>query len=73
MIRISSHLNIFKLKSEPLWKKNTWSVFRGENKGKMNGSNFEPSQNHMHMLACVMVSFDDFLSHLTILPALTTV
>ena len=50
MIRISSHLNIFKLKSEPLWKKNTWSVFRGENKGKMNGSNFEPSQNHMHML-----------------------
>ena len=34
----------------------------------MNGSNFEPSQNQMHMLARVIVSFHDFLSHLTIPP-----
>ena len=34
----------------------------------MNGSNFEPSQNQMHMLARDIVSIDDFLSHLTILP-----
>ena len=33
-------------------------------------SNLEPSQNQMHMLARVIVSFDDFLSHLTILPEL---
>ena len=31
-----------------------------------NYSNFEPSQNQMHMLARVIVSFDDLLSQLTI-------
>ena len=35
---------------------------------KMNGLNFEPSQNQMHMLSRVISSFDDFLSHLTIPP-----
>ena len=49
-------------------QKSTWSILRGENKAKMSGSNFEPSQNQMHMLARVMVSFDDFLSQLTIPP-----
>ena len=34
----------------------------------MNGSNFEPSQNQMHMLARAIVSVDDFLSHLIIPP-----
>ena len=34
----------------------------------MNGSNFEPSQFQMHMLAREIVSLDDFLSHLTIHP-----
>ena len=53
-------------KSEPLRPKDTWSIFRERNKRKMNGSNFEPSQNQMHMLACDIVSIDDFLSHLTI-------
>ena len=38
----------------------------------MNGSNFEPSQNQMHMLARVIVPFDDFLRHLTIPPVLKT-
>ena len=33
-----------------------------------NDSNFEPSQNQMHMLVRVIVSFDDFLSRLTIPP-----
>ena len=39
---------------------------------EMNGSNFEPSQNQMHMLARVIVPFDDFLRHLTIPPVLKT-
>ena len=34
----------------------------------MNGSNFEPSQFQMHMLARAIVSLDDFLSHLNIPP-----
>ena len=34
----------------------------------MNGSNFEPSQFQMHMLARDIVSIDDFLSHLNIPP-----
>ena len=34
----------------------------------MSGSNFEPSQNQMQMLARDIVSIDDFLSHLTIPP-----
>ena len=38
--------------------KNTRSIFRGESQGKINGSNF--------MLARVIVSFDDLLSHLKI-------
>ena len=37
----------------------------------MNGSNFEPFQNQMHMLARDIVSIDDFLSHLTIPPVLS--
>ena len=35
---------------------------------KLNGSNFEPSQNHMHIPSCDMTSFDVFLSHLKIPP-----
>ena len=35
---------------------------------KINGSIFEPSQNPMHMPALVIVSYDEFLSHLTIPP-----
>ena len=41
-------------KSEPLWQKDTWSIFRIENKGKMNGSIFEPSRFQMHMLSRVI-------------------
>ena len=44
--------------------------FEQEIREKMNGSNFEPSQNQMHMLARDFVSIDDFLSHLTIPPVL---
>ena len=61
-----SHLNIFELKK---WassvKKHVTNILR-RNYGKHNGSNFEPSRNQMHMLASVIVSFDYFLSHLTI-------
>ena len=41
-------------KSEPLRQKDTWSIFRRENKRKMNGSNFEPSRFQMQSLSCVM-------------------
>jgi len=55
-------------KSEPLRQKDTWSIFRRENKRKMNGSNFKPSRFQMQSLSCDLTSFDDFLSHLTIPP-----
>ena len=71
--RILSHLNFFELKNEPLRPKDTWSILRGRNKRKMNGSNFEPSQNQKHMLARDIVSIDDFLSHLTIPPVCTLI
>ena len=45
MIRILSHLKVFELKkNEPTQGLDTWSRFRGENREKLNGSNFEPSQ-----------------------------
>jgi len=37
---------------------------------KINDSNFESSQNQMHMLARVIVSFENFLSHLTLPPVI---
>ena len=46
----------------------TLSIFRAEIKEKLDCSNFEPSQNHMHMPSCDMTSFDVFLSHLKIPP-----
>ena len=60
-------------KSEPLRQKDTWSLFRRENKGKMDGSNFEPSRFQFEIFKCKcchvsMNSFDDFLSHLTYPP-----
>ena len=38
-----------------------------ENKAvtKMNGSNFEPSQNQVHIQVRIIVSFNDLLSHPT--------
>ena len=39
----------------------------------MHGSNFEASQNQMHMLARAIVSSEDYLSHLTTRPYLTTI
>ena len=64
---ILSHFNNFELKIATS-AKSTWSIFRGENKVKMNGSNFEPSKNDMHMLARVIVPFDDFFSHYNVPP-----
>ena len=51
-------------KSEPTQNLDTWSRFRRENKEKLNGSNFEPSQSYACTESRVIVSFDDFLSHL---------
>ena len=39
-------------------------------KQKLNGSNFEPSQNHMHIPTCDIGSFDDFLSYLRVRPVI---
>ena len=50
-------------KCEPLWQKSRDQYFEETIKEKMSGSNVEPSQIQIHMLARVMVSFDDFLSH----------
>ena len=51
-------------KSEPTQGLGTWSRFRRENKEKLNASNFEPSQSYACTESRVIVSFDDFLSHL---------
>ena len=37
---------------------------------KLNGSSFEPSQDHMHIQTCDIGSFDDFLSYLRVRPVL---
>ena len=42
----------------------TWSIFRAKTKAILNGSNFEPSQDQMHIPTCDHGSFDDFLSYL---------
>ena len=47
-----------------------WNHFCLEFNLSTNGSNFEPSQNQMYMLARDIVSIDDFLSYLTIAPYL---
>ena len=60
------HVSAYILKKRAVSAKNTWSIFWGENKGRMNGTNCGPSQNQMHMPARVIVSFGDFLSHFTI-------
>ena len=73
MVRILSHLKIFELKkSEPTQNLDTWSRFRRENIEKLNGSNFEPSQSYACTESRVIVSFDDFLSHLRYPPPLLT-
>ena len=43
-------------------------IFRAEIKEKLNGSNFGPSQDFMHMPSRVNISFDDFLGHLRVPP-----
>ena len=53
-LRILSHLRIFELKK----------VSQRESKEKRNDSNFEPSQSYACTDSRVIVSFDDFLSHL---------
>ena len=60
-------------KSEPTQNLDTWSRFRRENKEKLNGSNFEPSQSYACTESRVIVSFDDFLSHLRYPPVTWTV
>ena len=66
MIRILGHLDLFELSKVSYSGKKARDQYFEENKGKMSGSNFEPSQNQMHMLARVIVSPDDFLSHLKV-------
>ena len=44
-------------------------IFRAEIKEKLNGSSFGPSQDFMHMLSRVNISYDDFLGHLRVAPA----
>ena len=62
-LRILSHLVIFELKKvSHFGKTHVINISRR----KMNGSNFESSQNQM--LTSVLVSFDNFLSHLPIPP-----
>ena len=61
-LRILSHLKIFELKSEPTRGFDTWSVFRAEIKEKLNCSNFEPSQDPMHIPKCDIDSIDGFLT-----------
>ena len=39
---------------------------------KLNGSSFEPSQDHVHFQTCDIGSFDDFLSYLRVPPPVTT-
>ena len=68
MIRILGHLDLFELSKVSYSGKKARDQYFEENKGKMSGSNFEPSQNQMHMLARDMVSFDDLFSHITIPP-----
>ena len=70
MIRILSHLDLYELKKVSHSGKKARDQYFPETKKKekMSGSNGEPSQNQIHMLVRVMVSFDDFLSHLTIPP-----
>ena len=51
-------------KSGPSQNFDTWLIFRAKIKEKLNGSNFGPSQNRMHMPSRDNISFDDFLGHL---------
>ena len=46
----------------------TWLIFRREKQGKLNVSNFELSQDHMHITPCDLGSFDIFLSSLRVPP-----
>ena len=46
----------------------TWSIFRAEIKEKLNGSNFELSQDPMQIPTCDLGSFDGFLSYLKVPP-----
>ena len=39
---------------------------------KLNGSSFEPSQDHVHIQTCDIGSFDDFLSYLRVPPVLVS-
>ena len=57
-----SQLRILELKKvSPLRKKT-------RDHEKLNGSSFEPSQDHMHIQTCDIGSFDDFLSYLRVRP-----
>ena len=74
MIRILSLLKIFELKKSELTQNfDTWSIFEQEFNEKLNGSNFELTQNLMHIPSRDKSSFDDFLSLLKILPVSYTV
>ena len=57
MIRILSHLNLFELKKLSHFGKKHVIIISMR---KMNGSNFEPTRNQMHMLTRVIVPFGDF-------------
>ena len=43
-----------------------WLIFQAEIKEKLNCSNFEPSQDFMHMPSRAKIFFDDFLGHLRV-------
>ena len=43
-------------------------MFQAEFSEKLHESNFEPSQDHMHVLTSDISSFDGFLSHLRVPP-----
>ena len=55
-------------KSELTRDFDTWSIFRAVMKEKLNGSNFELSQDPMHIPTCDLGSFDGFLSYLRVPP-----
>ena len=69
MIRILSSYRIFEPKKSELFREfDTWSVFRAEIKEKLNGSNFELSQDPHAYAIMWQISFDDFLSSLRVPP-----
>ena len=55
-------------KSELTRDFDTWSIIRAEIKEKLNGSNFERSQDPMHIPTCDLGSFNGILSYLRVPP-----